>query len=132
MRALMLYQLAADLIIFLHFAFILFVLFGGLLVYKWRWLIWLHIPAAIWGAMTVIVGWVCPLTPLENWLRQASVGDIYSGSFLERYLTPVIYPSGLNKEMFIMMGVFVIVVNVIVYTILIVKNRNKGSAPLKL
>jgi hypothetical protein len=119
----MLYQLAADLIVFLHFAFILFVLFGGLLVYKWHWLIWLHIPAAIWGALIEIVGWVCPLTPLENWLYQASGGDIYSGSFIERYLTPIIYPSGLNKEMFIMMGVIVIVVNVIVYTILIVKTR---------
>lgn len=115
------YQIAADFIVFLHFIFIVFVVAGGLLVFKWRWLIWLHIPAALWGSMIAIIGWVCPLTPIENRLRQAGGYEVYSSSFIEQYLIPVIYPSGLNRGMFIAMGVTVILINVIVYTILFIK-----------
>ena len=117
----MLYQLAVNITVLLHFAFIVFVIFGGLLVFKWRWLIWLHIPASIWAALIAMVGWICPLTPVENMLRHAAGGQIYTGSFIERYLVPVIYPTGLNREIFIAMGVFVIVINMIVYTILFLK-----------
>lgn len=117
----MLYQIAADFIVLIHFSFIVFVLIGGFLVFKWRWLIWLHIPAAIWGALIVMVGWICPLTPIENMLRQTAGNEAYSSGFIERYLVPVIYPSGLNREMFIAMGVVVIVINVILYTILFLK-----------
>ena len=119
----MLYQFAADFVLLLHFAFIVFVLIGGFLVFIWHWLIWLHIPAAIWGAVFVMMGWICPLTPLENSLRRAGGGNAYSDSFIEHYLVPVIYPSGLGREMFIAMGVTVIVINLIVYTILFVKRR---------
>lgn len=123
----MLYQIAADIVVFLHFAFIVFVLFGGLLVFRWRRIIWLHIPALIWGSMIVIVGWICPLTPIENRLRQAGGTEIYSDSFIEQYLVPVIYPQDLNRETFIAMGVVVIVINVIVYTILIINRKRKAD-----
>lgn len=119
----MLYQLAADFILLLHLAFIVFVLFGGLLVFKWRWLIWLHIPAAIWGALIVITGWICPLTPVENRLRQAAGGEAYSTSFIEHYLLPVIYPLNLNREIFIAMGIAVILINAVVYTVLYIKHK---------
>ena len=119
----MLYKIAADLVILFHFAFIVFVLVGGLLVFKWRWIIWLHIPAAIWGSMIIIIGWICPLTPIENWLRQAGAQEQYSSSFLEQYLIPVIYPLGLNHERFIAMGLVVIVINVFVYTILFINQK---------
>jgi len=121
----MLYQIAADFVVLLHFAFIVFVLAGGLLVFKWRWLIWLHIPAVIWGALIVMVGWICPLTPIENMLRQTDGGEVYSSSFIEHYLIPLIYPSTLNRELFIAMGIFVIVINVAVYTVLFVKRNNE-------
>ena len=117
----MLYQLAVNVIILLHFAFIVFVIIGGLLVFKWRWLIWLHIPASIWASLIAMVGWICPLTPVENMLRHAAGGEIYTDGFIERYLVPVIYPSGLNREIFIAMGISVIVINVIIYTILFLK-----------
>jgi len=120
----MLYQIAADFVVLLHFAFIVFVLAGGLLVFKWRWLIWLHIPAVIWGALIVMVGWICPLTPIENMLRHTAGGEVYSSSFIEHYLIPLIYPSTLNRELFIAMGIFVIVINVAVYTVLFVKRNN--------
>ena len=126
----MLYPIAADFIVFLHFCFIVFVLIGGFLVFKWHWLIWLHIPAAIWGALIVMVGWVCPLTPIENMLRQASGGMAYSGSFIERYLVPVIYPSALNREIFIAMGVFVIVINMTLYAIYFVYGKKEADSQI--
>lgn len=119
----MLYQIAADFILLLHFSFIAFVVAGGLLVFKWRRLIWLHIPAVIWGALIVISGWICPLTPVENMLRQAGGAANYSGSFIERYLIPVIYPSALSRTMFIAMGIGVIVINATLYIILFVKRK---------
>lgn len=119
----MLYQIAADFVVLLHFTFIVFVLAGGLLVFKWRWMIWLHIPAALWGSIIVIARWICPLTPIENRLRQAGGAETYSSSFIEQYLVPIIYPSGLNREVFIAMGIVVIVINVIVYTILFNKRK---------
>ena len=124
----MLYQLAADFIVLIHFAFIVFVLAGGFLVLKWRWVIWLHIPAAIWGALIVMVGWICPLTPMENILRQAGAGEIYTNSFIDRYLAPVIYPAGFTNEMFIAMGIVVIVINVLVYTIFLIHRKKETDS----
>jgi len=114
----MLYQIAAHFIVILHLAFILFVIFGGLLVLKWRWLIWLHIPAVIWGALISFMGWVCPLTPLENRLRNLAGDNGYSTGFIEHYLIPVIYPDELKPFMFVLMGVVVLLVNFIVYSII--------------
>ncbi|MCK5002875.1 MAG: DUF2784 domain-containing protein [Gammaproteobacteria bacterium] len=123
----MLYQIAVDLIVLLHLAFIVFALAGGLLIFKWRWLIWLHIPAALWASVMVIMRWICPLTPIENKLRQAAGLEAYSNSFIEQYLIPVIYPQGLNRETFIAMGVVVIVINVVVYTILFIKRKRQAD-----
>ena len=119
----MFYQLAADFIVLIHIAFIVFVLAGGLLAFKWRWVIWLHIPAAIWGALIEIVGWVCPLTPIENMLRQASAGEVYASSFLDRYLAPLIYPAGFTDEMATATGIVVIVINFLIYSIFLIRRK---------
>ena len=119
----MLYQLAADAVVLFHFGFILYVLLGGLLVYKWLCLLWLHIPAVIWGAMIIIFGWICPLTPLENKLRVAGGGSHYSSGFIEHYILPVIYPAGLTRELQIGLGIGLLVVNVLVYIGLIIKYK---------
>jgi len=108
-------SLFADIIVLVHFGFILFVIFGGLLVLKWHWLGWLHIPAAIWGAVTILFGWICPLTPLENMLRQKA-GEAYSGGFIEHYIIPLIYPPGLTREIQIALGLLVVLLNLVVYT----------------
>lgn len=127
----MLYQLAADFIVLIHIAFIVFVLAGGLLVFKWRWVIWLHIPAAIWGALIEIVGWVCPLTPIENMLRQASTSEVYTSSFLDRYLAPLIYPAGFTDEMATATGIAVIVINVLVYSIFLIRRKSDIDARMQ-
>lgn len=106
--------LFTDLIVLIHFSFILFVIFGGFLVLKWRKLIWLHLPAAAWGALIEFAGWICPLTTLENRLRSASGGG-YAGSFIEHYIIPVIYPAALTREIQPALGLAVILLNLFVY-----------------
>lgn len=99
-----------------HFAFILFVLFGGFsLLYK-RWLIWLHIPAMAWGAMLSFMGWLCPLTPLENTLRRAAGEAGYTGGFVAHYLVPVIYPEAYSQDFTVAAGIVVLVLNVAIYS----------------
>lgn len=112
------YQIAADLVVLLHFIFILFVISGGFLAIRWRWLLWLHIPAASWGVLAISLRWVCPLTPLENSLRRAGGGDSYGSGFIEHYLLPIIYPGGFDDSVFIAMGVGVVLLNMVAYGLL--------------
>lgn len=111
----MLYGLLADLTLVLHLAFVLFVVSGGLLVLRWPRVIWLHLPAAIWGAIVEFGGWICPLTPLENWLRTRAGGAGYQGAFIEHYLMPVLYPSHLTRSVQLALGLAVLIVNLVVY-----------------
>ena len=112
--------LLADFIVFIHFSFIFFVIFGGFLVLKWRKLIWLHLPAATWGALIEFAGWICPLTTLENRLRSASGGG-YASGFIENYIIPIIYPSALTREIQVALGLAVILLNLFVYRKLFLK-----------
>ena len=91
----MIQAFAADLVVVLHASFILFAMFGGLAVLRWRGVAWLHLPALAWASGITIVGGICPLTPLENQLREAA-GDGYAGGFIEHYIIPLIYPPGLT------------------------------------
>jgi hypothetical protein len=110
-----LYRLLADLTVLIHLGFVAFVMAGGFLVLRWRRLAWVHLPSAIWGALIELGGWICPLTPLENeWRRQAGLRG-YEGSFVEQYLTPVLYPSGLTRELQIGLGLVVIALNAMIY-----------------
>lgn len=111
----MIYQLLADAVLLLHLAFVLFVLFGALLVWYRRWVAWLHLPAVAWGVVVEVNGWFCPLTPLEVWLRTLAGGSGYDGSFIEHYLLPVIYPQALTPSVQLMLGLGVLVLNVVLY-----------------
>ncbi len=107
--------LLADLILIVHALFIVFVIFGGLIVLKWHKVLWLHIPCAIWGALIEFFGWICPLTYLENYFRQLGNVNYYEGSFIQHYLMPMIYPPGLTTDIQILLGIIVIVINLVVY-----------------
>ncbi|OKY75097.1 MAG: hypothetical protein BM485_10410 [Desulfobulbaceae bacterium DB1] len=111
----MLFSIAADIITVFHLCFIIFVIAGGLPALRYRRLIFLHLPAAAWGALIEFKGWICPLTPLEQQLRQAAANSSYQGSFIEHYLLPIIYPSELTRELQIFFGVMVVIVNLAVY-----------------
>jgi Protein of Unknown function (DUF2784) len=120
------YRLAADLVVAVHLLFIGFVIGGGFLVWRWRKLAWAHLPAAVWGALIEFAGWICPLTPLENALRQRAGDAGYAGGFVEHYVIPVVYPAGLTPSVQIVLGVVVIVVNVIAYGVVIARWRRVG------
>jgi len=109
------YSILADIVVVLHLCFVLFVLFGGLLILKWPKVLWLHLPAVAWGAVIEFTGWICPLTPLEHWLRARGGESSLTGDFVARYLLPILYPEALTNDIQVMLGVLVLLVNLAVY-----------------
>lgn len=125
------YALLADLVLVLHATFILFVVFGGLLVFWRRRLIWLHLPAAAWGIVIEFQGWICPLTYLENDLRAAAGSSGYATGFIDHYLVPLVYPSGLTHEIQILLGLVVLIINTVIYTLVWRKLRTRTDRLLQ-
>ncbi len=111
----MVYRFLADLVLVAHFAFVVFAVVGALLVLRWRWVVWLHLPAVVWAVLIEFAGWICPLTPLENWLRELGVSAGYESGFVEHYILPVLYPGGLTREVQIVLGLLVLAVNIGIY-----------------
>jgi uncharacterized membrane protein YhhN len=116
----------ADLVVLLHFAFVLFVIFGGLLVLRWPRLAHVHLPVALYGALIELVGWICPLTPLEKRLRESAGLEGYQGGFVEHYILPVLYPAGLTREVQWILGMLVLGINLVVYAVVL---RKRSSLP---
>jgi hypothetical protein len=109
------YRLAADALVLLHALWLAFVVFGALLALRWRRVLWAHVPVVAWGALVEFTGWVCPLTPWENDLRRLGGQEGYAGGFIERYVTAIIYPEGLTREIQIGLGIGVLVLNAGLY-----------------
>ena len=112
-----------------HLAFILFVVLGGLLVFRWQKMALLHIPAFVWGALIEFAGWICPLTLLEMKLRSLGGMATYQGGFIEKYLLSIIYPKALTHNIQILLGLFVLALNVTLYSIWLL--RSKKNKPDK-
>jgi len=113
----MFYLALAHLVLLIHAAFVTFVAFGGLLA-LWRpRMAYLHLPALAWGATVVAMGWICPLTPLENWLRMMAGKEQYEGGFIEHYLTMLVYPPGLTRDTQILLAILLVVANVAIYAV---------------
>jgi hypothetical protein len=125
----MYHSVAADALVIAHLVFIVFVMLGGLLLLKWRWLIYLHLPAVAWGILVELQGWLCPLTPLEQHLRTLAGETGYSGSFVQHYLLPIIYPDGLTRELQTILAISVISTNLVIYTVIYVKYRHRRRHP---
>ena len=121
----MIARIAADVVVLVHLAFILFVAAGGLLVLRWPKLAWAHLPAAVWGALVELMGWICPLTPLENRLRALAGEAAYSGGFIEQYVLPIVYPPGLTRSLQIVIACCVIGLNLCLYGSLIARRLRK-------
>lgn len=107
----------ADALVMVHLLFVAFVMAGGFLLVRWPKLVWLHLPAAAWGAIIEFNGWICPLTPLENHLRMLGGGNAYSGGFVERYLLPILYPESLTLPIQQVLGGAVVGVNLVAYAL---------------
>ncbi|MDH5643546.1 MAG: DUF2784 domain-containing protein [Gemmatimonadota bacterium] len=119
-------RLAADLVLVLHATFVVFVVVGGWLVLRWPKVSWIHVPAAIWGALVELANWTCPLTPLEIYFRRLAGQAGYSGGFIEHYVGSVLYPAGLTPGIRVALGVAVVAVNAAAYGIVIRKRRMEG------
>ena len=119
----MVYTTLADLVLVTHLVFILFAVLGGLLVLKRRRLVWIHLVAAAWAVLIELGNWVCPLTPLENYLRRRAGQGSYEETFVEHYLMPVIYPAGLTRPVQILLGLLVIGVNLVIYSLVMRQRR---------
>lgn len=123
----MAYQLSASTVVALHFAFIVFVVFGVVLVARNVGWACVHLPAVAWVAYIEFSGSICPLTPLENMLRERAGIAGYAGGFVEHYLLPIIYPTGLTSALQFSLGVFVVVVNAMAYAWIWQRRRTRGA-----
>ena len=123
----MFYRLSADLVLIVHLAFVLFVALGGLLVLLRPRIMWLHLPAVVWGALSEFLGMLCPLTPLETTFRELGGGTGYEGNFIEHYITAVIYPSGLTRGTQIALGFGVLLLNMAIYGYWLLRKKRSRS-----
>lgn len=123
------HRLLADALVVVHLAFVLFVVLGGLLALRWPRAAWVHLPAALWGAWIEWAGWICPLTPLENRLRERGGQSGYDTTFVEQYIVPVLYPPGLSREVQWVLGALVVAVNVAVYLWVLRRRARRVSRP---
>ena len=119
------YELLANLTLIIHLIFILFVIFGGLLFFIFTKIIYIHLPALLWGIYIELTNSVCPLTFLENWFLYKGELTTYSNDFINNYLFPIIYPGSINNEIQIYLGLSLIVINILIYG-LIYKNLKKN------
>jgi hypothetical protein len=111
----MLYSVLAGFVLLAHLAFVAFVAIGGAAVLRWPRLAWVHLPAVIWAVWIEYAGRICPLTPLENALRQAGGEAAYAGGFIDHYVVPVLYPAGLTRGFQVVLGSVVLLLNALVY-----------------
>jgi len=117
----MIWQTLATAVAVLHFLFILFVIFGAIAVLRWPRVAWIHLPAAVWGAMIEFGGWWCPLTKWENYFLREAGRAGYDGGFVAHYLLAIIYPGGLTRGMEVAIGAFVVVLNAALYARVLLK-----------
>ena len=123
----MIYSLLADLVVLVHAMFVLFAVLGGLVVLRWPRLAWLHVPAAIWGGVIELMGWICPLTHLEVHFRRLGGEAGYTGEFIGHYLEPLLYPLWLTPRLQVSIGIGVMVLNAAVYLCLWRKKFRKSA-----
>jgi Protein of Unknown function (DUF2784) len=111
----MFFRVSADLVVVIHFAFVIFAVLGGILVLKRKKWAWMHVPSLLWAALIEFADWMCPLTWLEDWLREKGGATSYSGDFVGHYLLPVLYPDKLTRSLQITLGLLVVVGNAVIY-----------------
>ncbi len=119
----MVYRLLADLIFVLHFCFVIFAIFGGLLGLRWRWVWKLHLPALVWSFLVQYFVWICPLTDWENYFRQRGGEAGYEGGFIEYYISAIIYPGFIAPQTHLLLAVLLVVFNLLVYAFLFRRSR---------
>ena len=108
------YSSLAIFVLFLHGLFILWIVFGALLTRSRRILRWLHVASLIWGILTELLPWPCPLTLLENWLEAKAGIEPYQSGFLLHYLDKLVYPD-ISATLVTVAGVVICALNLALY-----------------
>ena len=124
----MIYQIAADMVVAAHLAFVLFAVLGGLLVLWRRYMVLFHLPALVWAVWIECSGGLCPLTPLENWLRRQGGMAGFQGGFIEHYIEPLLYPPGLTRTTQLLLGAVVLIINCGLYGLLFLQIRRNDRS----
>lgn len=110
----MAYRVLAEFVLVLHFCFVIFMVLGGLLVLRRRWVACLHLPAVVWGILIEFFWWACPLTTLENWLRESGGEAGYATGFIDYYVSAVLY-APLSPAARVTLGLLLVGFNLIIY-----------------
>ena len=121
----MLYGILADIVVWIHLGFVIFCALGALLVVWRHWVVWLHLPTVFWAVWIELSGGICPLTPLENWLRNQAGQGGYHGDFVAHYLMPVLYPAELTRNVQILLGMLVLIINAALYAYILFRHRRR-------
>ncbi|MGD8343317.1 MAG: DUF2784 domain-containing protein [Desulfobacterales bacterium] len=122
----MVFQLLADVVLGIHFLFVVFAMLGALLLIRWPRVAWGHLPAVAWAAWIEFFGKICPLTPLENALRIRGGGSGYAGDFVGHYILRLLYPDGLTRRIQIVLGALVLVINAAIYAYVFYCRKKRG------
>jgi hypothetical protein len=122
------YRFLADGVVVFHFAVVLFVIGGGALLLWRRWVAWVHLPVVAWVIFAECFHYLCPLTYLENWLRDQGGGEAYRGDFVAHYIMPVLYPEGLTPRIQVVFGVLVFLINATLYAVAFRRGRTETKA----
>jgi Protein of Unknown function (DUF2784) len=117
------YTLLADLVLVVHLAIVVFALLGGALVLRHPKVLWVHLPVLLWGVVVEWADWICPLTPLENYFLHLGGKAGYTGDFVARFVSRVLYPEHLTLSLRYVLGLILIAVNVVVYGYVILRRR---------
>ena len=120
-------RIIADFLVIIHLAFIFFVVFGGILVIRWKWVSIIHLPAVAWGVIIELKGWICPLTPLEQHFRLLAGQSGYTGGFIEHYFIALIYPSNMTRPIQVTLGLVVIVINLSIYCFWLYRRKHSND-----
>jgi hypothetical protein len=119
------YGILADIVVLIHLLFVIFAALGAGLILWRRWFVWLHLPAVLWAIWIELTGGICPLTPLENWLRHRAGSEGYRGDFVDHYLMPLLYPGGLTRNLQVLLGLVVLLINLALYGYLVFQIRRR-------
>ena len=119
-------RLLIDVAVIIHSAFALFAVFGALIAIKWKRIIWFHVPAVLWAALIELGNWICPITPLEDWLREKTISGI---GYIEPYIMPILYPDNLTRPVQFVLGTGVLVINIFAYWKLVFRKERAGLGP---
>ena len=120
------YSVLAVCVLLLHTLFILWVIFGAFMARSRPLLRWLHIVSLVWGILTEVLPWSCPLTLLETWLETRAGIEPYRSGFLIHYLDAIVYPN-ISATLLTIAGVAVCVLNLIYYVLQLWVTRDKSG-----